>query len=262
MKTNPTCNTCGVELNDENWSHRMQKKGNYICKECNTEKNRVYRENNSDKIKASNKLYRENNLDKIKASNKLYLENNHERVKDSQRLRQRLYRENNPEKSRAYQRSWAENNPDKVRAGWTKGNRKRGNLPMKENKECSSYLGVHINERLLRHYFNDVEVMPYGNHGYDFICNNGKKIDGKSSCSTKGGRWLFNIKHNIISDFFFCVAYDNREDLNPLHIWMLPGEKFNHRSSASIRPTTIHKWDEYKQDIMGVIICCEEIKSE
>ena len=91
----------------------------------------------------------------------------------------------------------------------------------------------------------------------------GKKIDSKSGCIQKNGNgWMFRINYNTTADYFLCVAYDNREDLNPLHIWMLPGEKFNHRSSASIRPTTIHKWDEYKQDIMGVIICCEEIKSE
>ena len=154
------------------------------------------------------------------------------------------------------------NNPEKAKEINTRCNRKRGNIPMSDNKECSSYLGVHINERLLRHYFNDVEVMPYGNPGYDFICNTGKKIDAKSSCLTKDGRWTFNIKHNKEADFFFCVAYDNRKDLNILHIWLLPGDKFNHFKLVSISPSTIDKWAEYEQDISEVIICCEEIRND
>ena len=133
---------------------------------------------------------------------------------------------------------------------------------MSENKECSAYLGVYRTERLLRHLFNDVEVMPYGHKGYDFICNNGWKVDAKSSCIRKNRNdWVFNINYNTEADYFFCVAYDNRQDLNIIHVWMLPGDKFNHLTTASISKSTIHKWDEYKKSIDDVVLCCDEIRA-
>ena len=160
--------------------------------------------------------------------------------------RGRLYRENNPEKYKAY---------------YTRANRDNGHLPFNENKECSSYFGVHINERMLRHLFNDVEVMPYGNRGYDFVCNKGKKVDSKSSCIMKNKNgWAFAINHNTITDYFLLVAYDNRKDLNPLHIWLIPGEKVNHLVGLTISQSTLHKWSEYEQNIDDAIICCDTIK--
>ena len=155
---------------------------------------------------------------------------------------------------------WAKNNPEKAKANWTRRDRKLGHRPMSENKECSSYIGVHVNEGLIKLYFDDVEVMPYGNPGYDFICKNGWKIDGKSSCLHKDGRWSFVIRHNTTADYFFCVAYDNREDLNIIHIWILPGEKFNHLSGISISKRNIRKWVEYEQPLDKAIVCCDSMK--
>jgi len=167
------------------------------------------------------------------------------------------WREENPE----YYCLYKEANPEKAKVRRTRSNRQAGHLPMSKNKECPSYLGVHVNEGLLKQYFDDVEVMPYGNPGYDFICNNGWKIDGKSSCLNKDGGWAFTIRHNTIADYFFLVAYDNREDLNPLHIWLIPGHVLNHLSGAYISLSTIDKWSEYEQPIDELIICCDTIKS-
>ena len=243
MKTNQICRVCKVELNDDNWYSSFQKDNNYICKECQIEKNRLYRKNNPEKVKEQTRLYREENSDKIKESHHLYIGKNRDEIN----ARQRLYRKENPEKAKASS---------------IKAHRKNGALPMNENKECSSYFGVHINERLLRHKFNDVEVMPYGHTGYDFICNHGKKIDSKSSCIRKNRTgWSFTIKHNTTADYFLLVAYDNREDLNPMYIWLIPGHVLNHLVTASISPSTIHKWDEYKQNIDEVRLCCDEIRS-
>lgn len=155
---------------------------------------------------------------------------------------------------------WRKNNPNKAKAQQTRANRKNGQLPMSENKECSAYLGVYTNERLLRHLYDGVEVMPYGHPGYDFICNKGKKVDGKSSCLTKDGRWRFTIRYNTIADYFLLVAYDNRNDLNPMHVWLIPGDKVNHLKMASISPSTLDKWAEYEQPIGDVISCCDTIR--
>ena len=157
-------------------------------------------------------------------------------------------------------RLWRKENPDKARAIWTRSDRKMGKLPMSENKKCSQYLGVYVTERLLKHYFKDVEVMPYGNKGFDFKCNRDKLIDAKSACLS-GGRWSFAIKRNEIPDFFLCAAFDNRDDLNPLHVWLIPGSVVNHLKGATIRPGTVHKWDKYMLDINKASACCNEMKN-
>ena len=207
------CRVCGVELDDENWYPSFQKSRNYICKECQAEKQCSYQDANRDKVNAA----------------------------------QRLYRKENPEKSKEYS---------------TIGNRKNGHLPMSENKKCSSYFGVYVNERFVKHYFDDVEVMPMNNPGYDFVCNKDKKIDGKSSCLHKNGQWTFNIRHNTIADYFMLVAYDDRDDLNPLHIWLIPGNVLNHLMVASIRPSTLDKWKEYEQNIDDAVLCCDAMKEQ
>ena len=157
---------------------------------------------------------------------------------------------------------WRAANRDRDRAAATMRNRQQGHLPLNENKECSAYLGVHIAERVLSYVFKNVKRMPYRRPGYDFICNHGKKIDVKSAClrRTQYPRWGFKIKRNTIADFFLCLAFDNREDLTPLHVWLLPGNKFAHLSAASIAPSTIHKWDEYALDTSKVNECCELLK--
>ena len=159
-------------------------------------------------------------------------------------------------------RQWQKANPDKMKILRTRGHRKEGHQPFDENKQCSVYLGVHVAEQVLSRVFKNVKRMPYGNPGYDFICNKGKKIDVKSSCKTKNHNgWHFDIKHNTTADYFLCLAFDNRQDLNPLHVWLLPGIKLNHLQSASISQSTIHKWDAYRLDTTKVAMCCNTMRT-
>ena len=92
--------------------------------------------------------------------------------------------------------------------------------PMKLNKKCSQFLGCHVAERVLSHVFKDVQRMSNGNKGYDFICNKGFKIDVKSSCIQKNNSYIFSIRYNNIADYFLCIAFDNRENLNPQYIFV------------------------------------------
>ena len=131
---------------------------------------------------------------------------------------------------------------------------------MDENKQCATFLGVHVAERVLSHVFKNVERMPIHYPGYDFICNRGKKIDVKSSCLHKANNWGFNIAYNTIVDYFLCIAFDNREDLNPLHVWLLPGIMVNKQSTVGICPNRIQKWSEYELDISKVSTCCNVLK--
>ena len=136
--------------------------------------------------------------------------------------------------------------------------------PFDENKDCSSYLGV-IAEQVLSKVYKDVQVMPYGNPGFDFICNKGYKIDVKSGCTrinNKSNNWIFIIKKNKIPDYFLCLAFDNRNDINPLYYWLIPNHIVNDKVSIGISKSTINKWDEYKLDINKVIECCNNMRGD
>lgn len=157
---------------------------------------------------------------------------------------------------------WQSKNRDSVNASVRDYHYKHGVKPMSENKECSAYLGCHVAERVLSKTFKDVEVMPRNHPGYDFICNKGKKIDVKSSCVRTVGGWMFMIKKNMVADYFLCLAFDNRYDLNPLYVWLIPSDKINHLVTAGISESTISKWNDYIIDVGKVVECCDKLKEE
>lgn len=138
--------------------------------------------------------------------------------------------------------------------------------PMSENKSCASFLGVIVAERVISHVFKNVKRMPIGNHGFDIICNRGMFIDVKSSCiyhSEKcADRWQFLIKKNHAADYFLLLAFDNREDLNPMHMWLVPGKAINDKTGICITTTRLAKWDRYKLDVDKVVACCDVMRGE
>ena len=104
-------------------------------------------------------------------------------------------------------------------------NRKNWNtgvhIPMSENEECSSYFGVYIGENYVSKTFEDPIMMQYGNKGFDWICKNGKKIQHQARCLRYDrNQWTYNIFYNNIADYFILSAWDNREDLEPLYVWI------------------------------------------
>ena len=164
-----------------------------------------------------------------------------------------------------YARNWRKEHPKNEKVARIKYRRKIGMLPMDENKECSLYLGVHVAERVLSKVFENVIRQPPKNRGFDFICGHGFKIDVKSSCirhrKWANHSWIFNICKNKIADYFLCLAFDDRKKLTPIHIWLLPAEKFNHLTIAGISTSTIDKWNGYTLDIDRVSECCNVIRT-
>ena len=152
-------------------------------------------------------------------------------------------------------------NYDRYLAACTKYNRKRGIQSPKENKLCPQYLGIVVAESILSEIFDDVTVMPNCNKGFDFICNRGMNIDVKASAlrieNKQCGRWSFRIGKNTIADFFLCVAFDNRIELNPLYLWLLPSILVCDKMSVSISTSTINKWDDYSLPIDKLIELCD-----
>ena len=137
----------------------------------------------------------------------------------------------------------------------------RGHIHMSENKTCAQYLGITVAERLVHEYFDDPIHMPNGHQGYDFICKNGFKIDVKSSCIQKPhNNWLFHINKNTIADYFLCIAFDNRTDLNVKHVWKFPGRVVNHRVTISSVPSNISKWAKFEQSSESIRHCCDVLK--
>jgi len=162
-------------------------------------------------------------------------------------------------------RLWRELNPKEYRSRFTKQSRKNGFQPFNVNKLCSMYLGVHVAERVLSNVFKNVERMPNCNPGYDFVCGKGYKIDVKSSClrtySGHSPHWMFTINKNITADYFLCLAFDNREDLNPIHAWLLPSDDFNNLVTSTISTANISKWNEYNIPLDKIIACCDVMKA-
>jgi len=135
------------------------------------------------------------------------------------------------------------------------------------SRKSSNYLGVVIAENVLERYFNNVIRMPYGNPGYDFLCNRGFKIDVKSSCLLRHGRakvgsWGFHINRNTVADYFICLAFDNRSSLIPMHIWIIPGHAVNQKTELCITlsDNVLKKWAIYERPIERVLKCCNETK--
>ena len=134
--------------------------------------------------------------------------------------------------------------------------------PMGENRACSSFLGIHIAERILAHYFEEITMMPNNNRGYDFLCKKGFKIDVKSSCLMKSrDAWCFVIDRNQIADYFLLLAFDNRTDLEPQHIWLIPGPILSSNVSAWVTPRTFKKWSQYAMSLDKVVECCEKMRT-
>lgn len=238
LKTNTkTCTKCHIIKSlDEFHNKKSGKCGKSPhCKKCKSETDREYCQSHREEIAKQRKLRYEENREEVSIKGKEYRQLHREEIKKRKKVQ--------------YEKT---------------GRQKRGCKSMYDNKDCSQYLGVVIGERLCRHLFKDVEVMPNGNSGYDIVCNRGKKIDVKTSSThfRENGKpyWSFTIGNNKIADFFILVAFDNRTDLNPLHMWMIPGYVLNENTGTSIASSTIHKWDEWKHDIEDAQLCCAELK--
>ena len=167
---------------------------------------------------------------------------------------------------RDYKQEYQHKNPGHLRDQTREWLHRTGrNKPMNENKNCAAYLGVHIAEQVLSIAFKNVKVMPYGNPGFDFICGGGYMIDVKSSCrhhhENRADYWLFTINKNRIADYFLCLAFDNRESLNPEHLWLIPAGNINNRMGVSISETVLDRWAEYALDIDQISACCNTMRA-
>lgn len=139
--------------------------------------------------------------------------------------------------------------------------------PLSQVTDCGAYLGCFIAERALSKFFDNIQRMPNNTRGYDFICGKGYKIDCKSSCLhvPKHGNstsWAFRTYCNQIADYFLCLAFNNREELEPQHVWLIPSEVMGRRTGLTIMNSLngLKKWANYEKPLDKVIYCCNKIK--
>jgi hypothetical protein len=158
---------------------------------------------------------------------------------------------------------WHKKNPEYFK----KQNQMR-HRPMAEAKDCALYLGVVIAEKALSKFFKHIKRMLPNNPGFDFLCNKDFKIDVKSSCikyaKDCSPRWQFAIRKNKIADYFLLIAFNDRKNLEPQHVWLIPGEVINEKINITIVNVekTLNKWAEYEKPLDKVIACCNKMKKK
>ena len=146
-----------------------------------------------------------------------------------------------------------------------------GLISFVKNKNCSLFLGVHISENILSKVFDNVKRMPHGNKGYDFICNKGFKIDVKSSCLHKNNTYTFTIKYNKTANYFLCIAFDNRKNLQPQHIWLIKNNDIIRNKKLKKfyilgivnKPSKLKEFSKYEltNKLEKIIHCCNKLKN-
>ena len=239
------CKACG-----EDKKHQ----GHGLCKVCY---HKQYYERTRAEHKRKAKIYQETHTEEIQQHKKEYYAAHREKFRQKDRLYKAEHRDELIQKRRAHYE--AHRNEINIARGEKRHD--NGGTAMDENRECTLFLGVHVAEQVLSKVFKNVIRMPLQNPGYDFVCNKGKKIDVKSSCThASGSNWAFDIRKNKIADMFLLLAFNNRDDLKPLHIWLVPADLINHIQNAGISESTLLKWDEYKLDIDKVTACCDSMK--
>ena len=134
-------------------------------------------------------------------------------------------------------------------------------------EHCSLFQGL-LAEHIAVCIFDDVKRMPIQNAGFDYWVD-GKRVEVKSSSiepTPTGTRWHFGINHNTSADEFLIVALDNRTNLRPMHIWLIPGNLINHLKGLSIQNSLygMNQWKEY--EIIGdkfykVCMECDRLRS-
>jgi hypothetical protein len=127
--------------------------------------------------------------------------------------------------------------------------------PYTESKGSSQYLGVYVAESVLADVFKSATRCPFGNKGYDFVCGRNYKIDVKSACLSHKDSWPgwgFAINGNKIADYFLCIAFGDRESLDPQFLLLIPGPEVNHLSALVVRKSNFQKWAKYQLPLEDV----------
>ncbi len=141
-------------------------------------------------------------------------------------------------------------------------------------KKSPVWLGYYVAQRALGKIFDNIQMMPLKNPGFDIICGRGYKIEVKASClyhykKNKGNllpwrHWYFTIHKNRVADYFLLLAFGERENLEPLHVWLIPANELREKTGVSITDShrSLSKWTKYERPIDKVVTCCSAMRDE
>lgn len=153
-------------------------------------------------------------------------------------------------------------------------------------KGSPTHKGIYIGERYIHKYieniFGDIEVMPYGNPGFDFrIKKSGLKIQlevrglYKSQYSSDNTlhQWKFtHINYNKQADIFILVGVTDLDIDYPdiKHIWLfekdiiIRGYPFWYRDSFSIADNVdiLYEYRNYEMPILKLVEIIDEFKKD
>lgn len=119
--------------------------------------------------------------------------------------------------------------------------------PESENKDCSRYFGNYMEKKYVMQIFEDPIPFEYEKDKmgriidrtkpYDYICKKGLKIKHIASCirtdklhviSCFGDPllyWEYLIKNNNVPDYYILSAWNDRDSLEPLYVWIIRGDE-------------------------------------
>jgi len=106
------CSVCKEWKTFDNFcKHKKAKDGyNWSCKQCKAKNDKIYQENNKEKISIQHKKYREENLESILEKNRQDYWDNREKQLNTVKK----YAENNKEKIAEYQKKYREDNIERL----------------------------------------------------------------------------------------------------------------------------------------------------
>jgi hypothetical protein len=116
-----------------------------------------------------------------------------------------------------------------------------------DNPDCPRYFGEYIERKYVSQIFEDAVPFEYKRDilgritdkrkPYDYICCRGLKIKHVASCLRMDKNhvqkltgehlpyFAYAIKRNSIPDAWVFSAWNNREDLEPLFVWIIKGHE-------------------------------------
>lgn len=161
MKTckNPNCTT---PVNEQRFTKKASSSDGLatVCKVCKAEKDRLYREQNKEKIQAVKKEYRIKNLEKVKKANQEYYNSNKEVISE----KTKKYREQNKEFLKARKAEYYQTTAGKIVAKNAKNTRRAIKTSTSDGTVTKEYLEVLLTAQHNRCFYcnTELDLLPKG----------------------------------------------------------------------------------------------------